>query len=67
MKVKYDRETDVLVMVLSDEKPDFGEQSGDVITHYNKAGKPIEIEFLSASKTALSIIKPILSKEKTTA
>ena len=67
MKVKYDRETDVLVMVLSDEKPDFGEQSGDVITHYNKAGKPIEIEFLSASKTALNIIKPILSREKTTA
>ena len=67
MKVKYNREADVLVLVLSDEKPDFGEQSGDVITHYNKAGKPIEIEFLSASKTALNIIKPILSREKISA
>jgi len=47
---------------LSDEKPNFGDRSGPIITHYSESGKPIEI--LDASETALSIIKPILSKKK---
>ena len=67
MKFKYDRETDILVVVLSDEKPDFGEQSGEIITHYNKDGKPVEIEILNASETTLNMIKPILRREKVSA
>ncbi len=64
MEYEYDEETDILLIKLSDEKPDFGDQSGPIITHYSKSGKPIEIEILDASETALSIIKPILSKKK---
>lgn len=64
MKYKYDSETDILVLELSKEKPDFGEQSGSIITHYNKDGKPVEIEILDASETALEIIKPILQGKK---
>lgn len=64
MKYDYNRETDILTIKLSDEKPDFGEQSDSIITHYSKKGKPIEIEILDASETVLSIIKPILSKGK---
>ncbi len=64
MKYEYDPETDILLIKLSDEKPDFGEQSGPIITHYSKSGKPIEIEILDASETALSMIKPILSGKK---
>lgn len=64
MKYEYDPETDILLIKLSDEEPDFGDQSGPIITHYSKEGKPIEIEILDASETALSIIKPILSKSK---
>ncbi|MFP4052138.1 MAG: DUF2283 domain-containing protein [Thermoplasmata archaeon] len=64
MKYEYDQETDILLIKLSDEKPEFGDQSGPIITHYSKSGKPIEIEILDASETALSIIKPILAKKK---
>ncbi|MEF8874676.1 MAG: DUF2283 domain-containing protein [Candidatus Thermoplasmatota archaeon] len=64
MKYEYDRETDILLIKLSDEEPDFGDQSGPIITHYSKSGKPIEIEILDASETALSIIEPILSKKR---
>ncbi len=67
MKFKYDKETDILVITLSDGKPDFGDQSGDIITHYNKDGKPIEIEILNASENALNIIKPILAARKAAA
>lgn len=64
MKYDYDPETDILTIKISDEKPDHGEQSGPIINHYSKDGKPVEIEILDASETALSIIEPILSKGK---
>jgi len=63
MKYKYDRETDVLVIQLSDEKPDFGEQQGNIITHYNKDNKPVEIEILDASETAVGMIKAMLPQK----
>ncbi|MDI6721793.1 MAG: DUF2283 domain-containing protein [Candidatus Aenigmarchaeota archaeon] len=63
MKYKYDAKADVLVISLSSEKPDFGEQRENIITHYNKKGKPVEIEILDASKTALDMIRAMLPKK----
>ena len=59
MIYKYDQKTDTLMLVLAKEKPDFAEQRENIITHYNKEGKPIEIEILDASKTAVNIIEAI--------
>ena len=64
MRYDCDPETDILTITISDEKPEYGEQSGPIINHYSKEGKPVEIEILDASETALSIIEPILSKRK---
>ncbi|MDO8633775.1 MAG: DUF2283 domain-containing protein [archaeon] len=60
MKYKYDKETDTMVIELSKEKPDFAEQKGNIITHYNKENRPIEIEILNASKTTLEMLKAML-------
>ncbi|HLC37053.1 MAG TPA: DUF2283 domain-containing protein [archaeon] len=67
MKYKYDKETDIMIIELSKEKPDFAEQKGNIITHYNKKNKPIEIEILNASKETLEMIKAMLSKKIATA
>ncbi|MBU0662010.1 MAG: DUF2283 domain-containing protein [Candidatus Diapherotrites archaeon] len=64
MKYKYDAETDILVIRLRGEKPDFAEQEGEVITHYNKQSKPVEIEILNASETALEIVRAMISHRK---
>ncbi len=64
MKYKYDNVTDILVIEMSSEVPDFAEQKGNIITHYNKDGKPIEIEILDASETASKIINLILVSKK---
>lgn len=64
MEYKYDAETDILVLKLSKEKPDFGAQKENIITHYNKQGKPVEIEILDASKTAVKIIEAIFQGKK---
>ena len=44
MDYKYDAETDILIIVMGKEKPDFAEQRENIIIHYNKSGLPIEIE-----------------------
>lgn len=62
MEYKYDNKTDILLIKLSKEKPDFGEQKENIITHYNKEGKPIEIEILDASKTAVKNCRDDTSK-----
>ncbi|MEK6942324.1 MAG: DUF2283 domain-containing protein [archaeon] len=67
MKYKYDKETDTMVIELSKEKPDFAEQKGNIITHYNKQNKPIEIEILNASKTTLEMLKAMLPAKLATA
>ncbi|HLC92191.1 MAG TPA: DUF2283 domain-containing protein [archaeon] len=62
MKYKYDKETDILIIELSRQKPDFAEQSGNIITHYNKKNKPVEIEILDAERTALDMLRAIQGK-----
>lgn len=64
MKYKYDPKTDILLIKLGNEKPDFGEQNENIVTHYNKQGKPTEIEVLDASKTAAKIVKTISQAKK---
>lgn len=60
MKYKYDKETDTMVIALSKEKPDFTEQKGDIITHYTKQNKPVELEILNASKITIEMLKAML-------
>ena len=64
MEYKYDSETDILVITLSGEKPDFAEQQENIITHYNHDGKPIEIEILDASQTASKITDVVFGSKK---
>ena len=61
-KYKYDAETDILLIELGRGKPDFGEQNGNIITHYNKKGLPIEIEILDATKTVAKVVEAIKKK-----
>ncbi|MBI5553705.1 MAG: DUF2283 domain-containing protein [Candidatus Diapherotrites archaeon] len=67
MKYKYDAETDILVIKLSGRKPDFAEQEGDLITHYDRENKPVEIEILNASETALQMVRAMIPHKKVAA
>jgi uncharacterized protein YuzE len=66
MKYEYDREGDILLIKLREGKLEFGEQEGNIITHYDREYKPMEIEILDASKTTLKMLETIFkSIEKT--
>lgn len=62
MRYEYDRETDILTVVLRDEDPEYGEQTETIITHYGSDGKAVEIEILDASETVLELIRPMLGR-----
>ena len=50
MKVHYDREADILLLILRDEAPsDAIEEPGGVIVSYGEDGEPVSVEFLNAS------------------
>ncbi len=50
MRIKYDPEADILLLVLRDEPPvDAIEEPGGVIVSYGEDGEPVSAEFLNAS------------------
>ncbi len=56
MKIKYDREVDILMIELSDEKIDYAEEAGPMIIHF-KDNKPVLIEILDASEFLAELTK----------
>lgn len=53
MRYEYDREADILMIVLQDAEVDHGDQTDNVILHYDADGEPVEIEILDASQMVL--------------
>jgi uncharacterized protein YuzE len=50
MKIKYEAESDVLIMVLRENPPvDAIEEPGGVIVSYGEDKQPVSVEFLNAS------------------
>ncbi|MBI4481748.1 MAG: DUF2283 domain-containing protein [Acidobacteria bacterium] len=57
MKIKYDPDADVIVLVLRGDPPvDAVEEPGGVIVSYGEDGQPVSVEFLHAS--ARRLIEP---------
>ncbi len=61
MKYEYDPEVDIATIKIHSGKPDYGEQEGNIITHYDKNGKVVEIEILYASKSMFKVAKSIVT------
>jgi uncharacterized protein YuzE len=58
MKVKYDKETDILYITLSDEKiEESDEDKKGFILDYSKNGNLVGIEVLNASKSSINPAK----------
>lgn len=50
MKFKYNKEDDVLMIVLNKETIDYAEQSGDLIVHFSPKREAVLLEILNATK-----------------
>ncbi len=50
MKIKYEKEDDVLMIEFNDKPIDYAEQSGDLIMHFSPKREAVLLEILDASK-----------------
>lgn len=50
MKIKYNKEDDILLIELNDQKIDYAEQSGDLIVHFSPKRQAVLLEILDASQ-----------------
>ena len=50
MKIRYDSEADVLLLILRDDPPvDAIEEPGGIVVSYGEDGEPVSVEFMNAS------------------
>lgn len=50
MKIKYNKEDDVLMVELNKKPIDYAEQSGDIIVHFSPQREAVLLEILDASR-----------------
>lgn len=50
MKIKYEKEDDVLMIEFNDKPIDYAEQSGDLIVHFSPKREAVLLEILDAAK-----------------
>ena len=65
MKAIYDKDVDVLLIKLSKNKPEYGEDIGEgIIIHFDKNKNPVEIEILQAKKYIINWLGQALDLKK---
>ena len=65
-KVSYDREADVLTLILKNKgRLDYAEEAENIVIHYGKNKEIILIEILNASETVPKLVEALAKKEAT--
>lgn len=68
LRFRYSPEVDVLVVVLRDGEPKYGEEiAPGVIVHYDVDSRPIEVEILDGSEFLATAIREVLKTVRRTA
>ena len=64
MKIRYDREGDVLDILVRDAQIHHAEDYGQVIINYDEESRVVEIEILEASRVLKDILEEIIKAQK---
>ncbi|MCJ7506923.1 DUF2283 domain-containing protein [Candidatus Bathyarchaeota archaeon] len=63
-RLKYDPESDVLMIVVSDSgNLSHAEEMGDIVIHLSKEGEPLFLEVLNASRNVPLMVQALAKKE----
>jgi hypothetical protein len=64
MKLRYDKDDDVLMYKVSDEPIEYAEEMGWVIVHFTRDSKPVLLEILNAKEFLSEAMKTGRKKVK---
>ena len=63
-RLKYDPESDVLMIVVSDSgNLSHAEEMGDIVIHLSQEGEPLFLEVLNASRNVPLMVQALAKKE----
>lgn len=62
MKLKYNKQDDVLLIELNNKPIDYAEQSGDLIVHFSSKKEAVLLEILDASQFLKKVTKTLPMK-----
>ena len=65
MKISYNREDDIMILEVSQDKIDFAEELGPIIVHFNDKRKPVLLEILDASEFIATAAKSTIRLKDT--
>jgi len=63
-KIKYSKDTDVLLIELSDKTIDHAEEQGQVIVHFSKNNTPVLIEIMDASQFITDAFSSVVKQKE---
>ena len=64
MKIRYNREVDILTIQVSGTPADHAEESGGVLTHFSVAGEPVMLDIQGGREFLLSSITCLVNDEE---
>ena len=50
MKISYNRDEDIMLLEVTQDRIDFAEEMGPIVVHFSEAGKPVLLEIMDASE-----------------
>lgn len=63
-KIKYDKETDILIIELSEKPIDYAEEEGQMIIHFTKDEEPVLLEVLDAKEFIMNTLSSIINDKE---
>ena len=63
-KIRYSKDTDTLLVELSDTKIDHAEDQGQIIIHFSKKNEPVLIEIMDASQFMVNAFSSVIKQEE---
>ncbi len=63
-KIKYDKETDILMIELSDKPVDYAEEEGQIIVHFTKDEEPVLLEILDAKEFIMNTLTSLVNDKE---
>ena len=63
-KIKYDKETDILMIEFSDKPIDYAEEEEQIIVHFTKNEEPVLLEILDAKEFIMNTLTSLVNDKE---
>lgn len=63
-KIKYDKDSDILLIELSEKPIDYAEEEGQIIIHFTKDKETVLLEILDAKEFIMNTLSSLINEKE---